>query len=45
MLFRSKAAGLIIDDFRNGRIGRVTLEFPVFEEETSKEVDTDKKED
>ncbi len=27
-----KAAAILVDDFRNGRIGRVTLEFPVFEE-------------
>ena len=27
-----KAASIVVDDFRNGRIGRVTLEFPVFEE-------------
>jgi ribosome biogenesis GTPase A len=27
-----KAASILVDDFRNGRIGRVTLEFPVFEE-------------
>ena len=24
-----KAAGLILDDFRSGKIGRITLEFPV----------------
>jgi len=24
----AKAAGLLIDDFRNGRLGRITLEFP-----------------
>lgn len=41
-----KAAGLIIDDFRNGRIGRVTLEFPVFEEEKeSADEESSKKED
>ncbi len=26
---RSKAASLLIDDFRNGKLGRITLEFPV----------------
>lgn len=41
-----KAAALIMDDFRNGRIGRVTLEFPVFEdEESTTSGEPDKKED
>lgn len=31
-----KAASIVVDDFRNGRIGRVTLEFPVFEEKVEK---------
>jgi ribosome biogenesis GTPase A len=28
-----KAAGILIDDYRNGRIGRITLEFPEVSEE------------
>ena len=24
----NKASGILIDDFRNGRLGRITLEFP-----------------
>ena len=32
-----KASGIVVDDFRNGRIGRVTLEFPVFEKEEETE--------
>ncbi|MEG2731860.1 MAG: ribosome biogenesis GTPase YlqF [Clostridium sp.] len=26
--YNKKAAGILIDDFRNGRLGRITLEFP-----------------
>ena len=32
-----KAARLLLDDFRNGRIGRITLEFPQDYEETDGE--------
>lgn len=32
-----KASGIVVDDFRNGRIGRVTLEFPVFEKKEETE--------
>lgn len=28
-----KAAGIIIDDFRSGKLGKITLEFPLIEEE------------
>ena len=41
-----KAASIVVDDFRNGRIGRVTLEFPIFEEkEETEEVDETIKEE
>ena len=30
----AKAAGLVMEEFRNGKIGRITLEFPPVEEET-----------
>lgn len=30
----SKAAGIVIDDFRSGKLGRVTLEFPPRQEES-----------
>ena len=33
----AKAAGIVMEDFRNGKIGRITLEFPPFEEETAHE--------
>ena len=32
-----KAAGLILDDFRSGKIGRITLEFPVEQTEETQE--------
>ncbi|HEX3076191.1 MAG TPA: ribosome biogenesis GTPase YlqF, partial [Lachnospiraceae bacterium] len=32
-----KAAGIVIDDFRNGRIGRITLEFSESKEESMEE--------
>lgn len=28
----NKAAGFVVDDFQNGRLGKITLEFPVFPE-------------
>ena len=30
----AKAAGIVMEEFRNGKIGRITLEFPLVEEET-----------
>lgn len=30
----AKAAGIVMEEFRNGKIGRITLEFPSVEEET-----------
>ena len=30
----AKAAGIVMEEFRNGKIGRITLEFPPIEEET-----------
>ena len=33
----AKAAGIVMEEFRNGKIGRITLEFPSFEEETAHE--------
>lgn len=33
----AKAAGIVMEEFRNGKIGRITLEFPPFEEETAHE--------
>ena len=33
----AKAAGIVMAEFRNGTIGRITLEFPPFEEETAHE--------
>lgn len=30
----AKAAGIVMEEFRNGKIGRITLEFPPVEEET-----------
>ena len=33
----SKAAGIVMEEFRNGKIGRITLEFPPVEEETAHE--------
>ena len=32
-----KAAGIVMEEFRNGKIGRITLEFPPVEEETAHE--------
>lgn len=32
-----KAAGIVMEEFRNGKIGRITLEFPPFEEESTHE--------
>ena len=29
----ARAAGLLLDDFRSGRLGRITLEFPEPEKE------------
>ena len=34
----AKAAGIVMEEFRNGKIGRITLEFPPVEEETAHEV-------
>ena len=31
----AKAAGIVMEEFRNGKIGRITLEFPPVEEETA----------
>ena len=33
----AKAAGIVMEKFRNGKIGRITLEFPPVEEETAHE--------
>lgn len=33
----AKAAGIVMEEFRNGKIGRITLEFPPLEEETAHE--------
>lgn len=33
----AKAAGIVMEEFRNGKIGRITLEFPPVEEETARE--------
>lgn len=33
----AKAAGIVMEEFRNGKIGRITLEFPTVEEETAHE--------
>ena len=33
----AKAAGIVLEEFRNGKIGRITLEFPPVEEETAHE--------
>lgn len=33
----AKAAGIVMEEFRNGKIGRITLEFPPFEEKTAHE--------
>ena len=33
----AKAAGIVMEEFRNGKIGRITPEFPPFEEETAHE--------
>ncbi len=33
----AKAAGIVMEEFRNGKIGRITLEFPAVEEETAHE--------
>lgn len=33
----AKAAGIVMEEFRNGKIGRITLEFPPVEEETEHE--------
>lgn len=33
----AKAAGIVMEEFRNGKIGRITLEFPPVEEETAYE--------
>ena len=33
----AKAAGIVMEEFRNGKIGRITLEFPPVEEETAHE--------
>ena len=33
----AKAAGIVMEEFRNGKIGRITLEFPLVEEETAHE--------
>ena len=33
----AKAAGIVMEEFRNGKIGRITLEFPPAEEETAHE--------
>ena len=33
----AKAAGIVMKEFRNGKIGRITLEFPPVEEETAHE--------
>lgn len=33
----AKAARIVMEEFRNGKIGRITLEFPPFEEETAHE--------
>ena len=33
----AKAAGIVMEEFRNGKIGRITLEFPPVEEETAQE--------
>jgi ribosome biogenesis GTPase A len=40
----NKAAGIVIDDFRNGRIGRITLEFPESKEESTEESTEESKE-
>ena len=32
-----KAAGIVMEEFRNGKIGRITLEFPLVEEESTHE--------
>ena len=32
-----KAAGIVMEEFRNGKIGRITLEFPPIEEESTPE--------
>lgn len=33
----AKAVGIVMEEFRNGKIGRITLEFPPVEEETAHE--------
>ena len=33
----AKAAGIVMEEFRNGKIGRISLEFPPVEEETAHE--------
>ena len=33
----AKAAGIVMEEFRNGKIGRITLEFPPVEEESAHE--------
>lgn len=33
----AKVAGIVMEEFRNGKIGRITLEFPPVEEETAHE--------
>ena len=33
----AKAAGIVMEEFRNGKIGRITLEFPPVEEKTAHE--------
>ncbi len=33
----AKAAGIVMEEFRNGKIGRITLEFPPVKEETANE--------
>lgn len=33
----AKTAGIVMEEFRNGKIGRITLEFPPVEEETAHE--------
>ena len=33
----AKATGIVMEEFRNGKIGRITLEFPPVEEETAHE--------
>ena len=33
----AKAAGIVLEEFRNGKIGRITLEFPPVEEKTAHE--------